>query len=402
MFIEEYHKALKRDFDLCSDKGRAQDSFLCSFYRGEYEENYRLKLRLWKWELQSITTETAIASYGEELKKYAEELDSKQEKKKDELLNLLEAMDKDSLHKAMGIAIDIENSRHKTVTMDNPYILLRQTYLDYKLGDKNIEEVLKIAKTKTTNIYTDKSGEVMYKISGKYKLSDKTADILTQTTQRKLSARELDVMVEELLDAYLIVKAREELYNMGCNPDKKGKSGRKRDASLQMLSQFVDSKGIHFDGFNQTMNKDNRVDVKSKEFISKSKAIYRKLLENQKEDVVLPLYVDGMLGVGLYIVGRRKISTHKIESMDKNRPCYFCCIRQSFNQSDGNVFGTEVAKVSSDIEKVIDYFAYMVEFNKRQYKAANGILDQMTEGDYGQFFQEKVRDEERVTLLDIL
>ena len=414
MFIDEYRKKLCDDF--IKYKGREKESFLCRFHREEWEEDYRLKLRLWKKALQETGEIYDLQPYYNNMLEYVREsINVRADKNNVRLFELLdldcskgiekavntkikavEALDKDSICKAIELAIDIENNHAVTVKKDNPYILLKETYWDYSFGNKTLNDVLAIIEEKFTNSVADKKTKL--KILPKYKVSNETGMIIEKVPNGVISDNELDIMVRELLDACLVVKAKDVLYNMGCSPNKAPKKGRKLDPSLKMISAFFDACNIRFDSNSFMPKEDQSVNVESKEFRSKCVGIYLKLKAARNQDVVLPLHMD-MSGVGIYIVGRSKIPDAQSdkENMEAKNDslCCFACIRQL----PGLLCQSEIVGLSNNIDTIIDCYKKYRVTNMYQYKKNNGYLSEAESSGFEDFFKEKLQNTIKIVSL---
>ena len=405
MFIDKYREELRENFIYYTIEGKVQDSFLCKFYRAEFEEDYRLRLRLWKIELKNKNIVHDIQSYYNDMLEYVRESvavrNHKNSSKLFELLELdcskgiekavnskLRARDSiayPSLCDAIELAIAIENNHRVSVKKDNPYILIREAYIDYELGEKKISEVLDIILEKFTSLKVDKkSGKTLRKMLPKIKVSPETAKKLEKTSAIRVSKVELEAIVKELQDAYLVVKANEFLYNVGCSPKKDAKKGRKKDPSLKMVSAFLDSRGISLDGNSFSTNSGNGHNVESKEFQLKCDSLYRKLEQEKKEDVCLPLHIDPS-GVGIYILGRNKISFSEI--VDKNPAkqdscCYFVCLKQNYKQ----ICEWTIVDIGCEIKDIMEPYNMSKSMNTRRLQQNNGMFPGIDDIEYQKYF----------------
>ncbi len=414
MFVDEYRKKLCDNF--IKYKGREKDSFLCRFYREEHEEDYRLKLRIWKLELQETGEIYDLHPYYINMLEYVREsVNVRTDKDNVKLFELLgldcskgiekavngklktaDIVDRACIYKAIELAIAIENNHTVTVKKDNPYVLLKETYMDCKFGEKTVNDVLAVIREKFTSAATDeKSGKVTFKVLPKYKVSDETGIKLGDASNGKLSDKDLEAMVEELLDSYLVVKAKDALYNMGCSPNKDPKKGRKADLSLKMVSAFFDECNIRFDSNSFTPKESYSIDVKSKEFRSKCVDMNLKLQAEKNQDVVLPLHMD-LSGVGIYIIGRSKIPYAEIDKEDmkaiNDSVCCFACIRQL----PGLICQSKIEGLSNNIDKIIHCYENSIATNMHQYKRNNGYFKELASSGFKDYFKEKYQNNVKI------
>jgi hypothetical protein len=232
----------------------------------------------------------------------------------------------------------------------------------------------------------------------KYKVSDEVLIKLKNAFNGKLADKDLDVVVGELLDAYLIVKAKDLLYNMGCSPNKEPKKGRKLDPSLKMVSAFFDACNIRFDS-NSFMPKESySINVESKEFRGKCSSIYLKLNAEKKQDVVLPLHMD-LSGVGIYIIGKSQIPYSEIDKenmkISDDSSCCFACIRQL----PGLLCQSEVVGLSNNIDIIIDCYKKYIITNMHQYKRNNGYFKESESSEFKDYFKKKLKDNVKILSL---
>ena len=377
MFKEDIYRGLRDDFELSLRSG--EESFLCKFMREEKERDIRILIREGMLDISGSKDSdiliqclqkylNGILDFMEQSSAYIRKCEEKKElfrligigylmdikedipakktieQKRDEMTALFEGKNeneierqKEDLIKAGRMLIRLWDGAQRK----DPYIALREEYLDHQLNERTEDEVL----AKARSIYRKK-----YSVRGEVK------DILEAKAEMD-SPEKLKEIVEQLSCAILITEAKAFLYDAGypvlrketkkefdpdenerTSTDKEKKIARKHDVALDLISSYCDARGISVKGKEAAYTKSCFADMESEEFQDAAENLYYALKEEARTTAYVPLCINEKNGVGLYIIGsenipedfyRRKEKAEKNEKKAKWRricACHYCCL----------------------------------------------------------------------------
>ena len=415
--LELYERA-RRETTWKKRSEKSEEAVLCKFYRNEKESDIRLRIRLLKLEAHSAdrdVKERKQQLYRKEILDFLKEKGSDFEKIKDakKLCYLLSGNEQLTVKEAaiygskfsglrrlkdLDEASDIILQSYEDSKRNDSYILMKQSYLDYRLGNSDRRDYFKTAEIicKNRKFPICKDAKKLIK-----------EIVLEKKSVNLLSEEEMGLLTEELLAAILVAQARAFLYDAGYALDSKGDEATEKYAvktAKRRQDHMLDLVDIYWKKAGRSTRNDSDdlvADCDSDEFKEHCLAIFEKLQNEKNDTICLPLCIDPWTGTGLFIMGinhlDEKALTEWCEYMERDEDdwecfhCHFTCIywedlfMQDFESID---FNGGVQIFGDDIYQAVEAFCEMIVNDKyaQGYEMYRGM-----NGDYPGKFAEKFK-----------
>ena len=399
MFKEDFYCELRKDFERSERNG--EEPFLCSFLRKEKERDIRILIRTDRLKINdSQDTDSLVGNLRNFLEDMlyfmAKDLTRISKCKAKEKLFRLVDIEKDvrEIGGRSGLKKAIERKIEKTDTLfekmdenelerqkenlikagkliiglwddakrEDPYIALREEYLDYRLGERTKEEVLE----KTRSI--DSSYRKKYAAE---EFEEKVGKIIRGKAEIS-NLEELEETVTQLSSAVLKAEAKAFLYDAGfplqprttkkgtelsgeeeidrsigeeTDADRETKTARRQDRTMDLVSDYCDRHGISAKGKGMIHTESGSADIDSKEFRDTAEKLYHALRKDNRTTAYVPLCIDEKNGAGIYIIGSEFIPNTSYRGKKwaheaKGWSCLYCCLH-----------GSDLDKINKEDEK---------------------------------------------------
>ncbi len=424
MFKEQMYRDLREDLELYerwrrSEKKdipnpQAKEAILCRFLRQEKEADMGLVIRRHRLALANTEQKEDPEEYYqradlyrtrvvEYLKRNPKILKTPDEKYSFEVLagktgTAIEEIVLLTEKLAQSILLFCEGKGRK-----NAYVAVREVYLDYQIGQCSLQQVL----DRLREVYNRQ-----YVVCEEYK---KVLKSKRSVSEGGLRGIRVDMLVEELLTAILVMQAKAVLYDAGFPYEHKERTkdgivqesaeqidykdnGRRRDSALDLVSLYVEAKGNSF--YKEGMSAGNRQTAGSFDDDFKLHCMKTfQILQNEKRDkVCLPLYVENKTGSGIYIVGKKLLDAIELKKAERKKSdwkqlyCHFCYLYNLEIKEEGEYSGFSVLISTEyicgdDIDSVIREFqdARMEKYGA--FQEQNGAFPEGLDEKYKLFFR---------------
>lgn len=374
MFKEEFYLAIRNDFSAHTSK-----SFLYQYFKQEKEDNIRLNLKrnyverkdtsedrqkYTRLVIEGLLENSKLQKNYSGLKGVFEKLDIFVEKvpekgtDTDKLKNALKKKLAEilngnqesipSLSVLHCITIEILNQIGVTSQRKDAYVQLMEAYWDYAAGNisQNIylAEILDIICNNSKIRLSEKNtneilglgkklgGEEVYKNIRKNqeKFIELAQMLRSDTVKDKknnlMSEDKLESIKEEILDCVLKIDVKTFLYDIGYSErtgDGATGESRKKDRSMDMLSQYCEKHNISF-SMQNGYGSESEKRLEDPQYIKECKELFTQLNSDKITRVFIPLEIDSLSGAGVYIIGKDYFRETPERQAEMNGSCSYC------------------------------------------------------------------------------
>lgn len=435
MFKDTMYRELREELSFYEEQDfsfrAGKRPILCEFLKREKEKDIGLRIRMRRIAMKEAARGRDKAGLMREFSLYRKQLFDYLEqnpkffkvcKEKERLMELLHISDDTSLRKALEESRSSSLAVRRVETLDelgslilesvpkgkrtDPYFVLQEVYLDYRLGKESALSVFEKARK-------------LYGMNRKYHVSNETKKCL----KGNIMDGDLKVIVEDLSEAILVAQAKAFLYDAGyalfCpNGSRKedvdqedslgtevhvlGKStGRRQDHMMELVDLYWTEKGCRTLGGGFAGSQ--AMDYTSEKFKESCMAVYEILQGEGRSNVFLPLTVDPASGAGVYILGVENISEDSLEDGEDNWSisgkkgwhdfkCHFCTVEwtEITNEpEDGVRVSLLINACGNDIDMAIETYRNNMdnpEDRKELFSVYQGINNTLPEGIDKQFY----------------
>ncbi len=430
MFKDTMYRELREELALYEESFSVRAGkrpILCEFLKREKEKDIGLRIRMRRIGMKEAARRQDKAEFVREFTMYRRQVFDyleqnpkffKECKDKEKLMELLHIPGDTSFRKALGESRSSSMVLRRVETLEelgslilesipegkrtDPYLVLQEIYLDYRLGKESAATVFEKARE-------------LYGMNRKYHVSKETKNCLKQN----IMDSDPKEIVKELSEAILVAQAKAFLYDTGYalfspNGNKKediykddsigteirvlGKStGRRQDHMMELVDLYWAEKGSRTLGSGFAASQ--AMDYGSEDFKVRCMAAYEALQGEGRSNVFLPLTVDSASGAGLYILGVNNIDETSLgdgedlwRSLGKKNwekfTCHFCCVRWAGIENQPGIGVCTyyfIDAFGDDIDRAIESFRSNLENPEDIYEVYTSINETLPEGMDGRY-----------------